>query len=83
ASHTCALEALFARLAEQGLLPQVCAIGHRVAHGGNDFKHSVRLTASVIERIRELSALAPLHNPANLIGIEAAMALLPALPQVA
>ncbi|HFI5639459.1 TPA: propionate kinase [Raoultella planticola] len=83
ASHTCALEALFARLAEQALLPQVCAIGHRVAHGGNDFKHSVRLTAPVIERIRELSALAPLHNPANLIGIEAAMALLPELPQVA
>lgn len=83
ASHTCALEALFARLAEQTLLPQVCAIGHRVAHGGNDFKHSVRLTAPVIERIRELSALAPLHNPANLIGIEAAMALLPELPQVA
>ncbi|HHT7471943.1 TPA: propionate kinase [Raoultella planticola] len=83
ASHTCALEALFARLAEQALLPQVGAIGHRVAHGGNDFKHSVRLTAPVIERIRELSALAPLHNPANLIGIEAAMALLPELPQVA
>jgi propionate kinase len=57
-SHTCALEALFARLAGQALLPQVCAIGHRVAHGGNDFKHSVRLTAPVIERIRELSALA-------------------------
>lgn len=83
ASHTCALQALFARLAGQALLPQVCAIGHRVAHGGNDFKHSVRLTAPVIERIRELSALAPLHNPANLIGIEAAMALLPELPQVA
>ena len=82
-SHTCALKALFARLAGQALLPQVCAIGHRVAHGGNDFKHSVRLTAPVIERIRELSALAPLHNPANLIGIEAAMALLPELPQVA
>ncbi len=83
ASHTCALQALFARLAGQALLPQVCAIGHRVAHGGNDFKHSVRLTAPVIERIRELSALAPLHNPANLIGIEATMALLPELPQVA
>ncbi|HAT1611472.1 TPA: propionate kinase [Raoultella planticola] len=83
ASHTCALEVLFTRLTEQALLPQVCAIGHRVAHGGSDFKHSVRLTASVIERIRELSALAPLHNPANLIGIDAAMALLPELPQVA
>lgn len=83
ASHNCALQALFVRLDALALLPDVGAIGHRVAHGGSDFKHSVRLTPTVIERIRELSALAPLHNPANLIGIEAAMALLPELPQVA
>lgn len=83
ASHTSALKALFAQLDKQALLPRVCAIGHRVAHGGSDFKHSVLLTDSVISRIRELSALAPLHNPANLTGIEAAMTLLPQLPQVA
>lgn len=82
-SHTCALKALFARLDELALLPDVSAIGHRVAHGGNDFKHSVRLTPTIIERIRELSVLAPLHNPANLVGIDAAMTLLPELPQVA
>lgn len=54
-----------------------------MAHGGSDFKHSVLLTDDVITRIRELSVLAPLHNPANLTGIDAAMSLLPHLPQVA
>jgi len=82
-SHHSALQALFARLDDLALLPQICAIGHRVAHGGSDFKQSVLLTAAVITRIRELSALAPLHNPANLIGIDTAMSLLPDLPQVA
>lgn len=82
-SHVSALKALFARLDESALLPRVCAIGHRVAHGGSDFKQSVLLTDAVIARIHELSALAPLHNPANLTGIKAAMALLPHLPQVA
>ncbi len=82
-NHHSALKALFAKLANLGLLPHVCAIGHRVAHGGSDFKHSVLITASVIARIRELSALAPLHNPANLTGIEVALTLLPELPQVA
>lgn len=83
ASHEHALSALFARLSAQRLLETLCAIGHRVAHGGSDFKQSVLVTDEVIERIRALSALAPLHNPANLVGIEAARALLPALPQVA
>ena len=82
-SHDCALKLLFSRLESMQLLSRVCAIGHRVAHGGSDFSQSVRLTDSVIQRIRELSALAPLHNPANLTGIESAMALLPDLPQVA
>jgi len=82
-SHNCALKLLFSRLEKMKLLSRVCAIGHRVAHGGSDFSQSVRLTDSVISRIRELSALAPLHNPANLTGIESAMSLLPHLPQVA
>ncbi|AYH03208.1 propionate kinase [Pectobacterium parmentieri] len=82
-SHNSALNTLFATLDERMLLPRLCAIGHRVAHGGSDFKQSVLLTPEVIARIRELSTLAPLHNPANVVGIEAAMSLLPALPQVA
>lgn len=83
ASHIFALQTLFAKLDSLALLPRVCAIGHRVAHGGSDFTQSVLLTGSVITRIRELSDLAPLHNPANLTGIDAALALLPSLPQVA
>lgn len=82
-THNSALKTLFSRLDNMGMLEHVCAIGHRVAHGGRDFKQSVLLTPSVIARICELSALAPLHNPANLIGIEATLSLLPQLPQVA
>ena len=81
--HSHALKVLFDNLHQQGLLNRVFAIGHRVAHGGNTFKQSALLTPQVIACIRELSPLAPLHNPANLTGIEAAMALLPDLPQVA
>lgn len=83
ASHASALTALFSTLNKQGLLSRLSAIGHRVAHGGSDFKQSVLITPSVIACIRELSALAPLHNPANLIGIEAAISLLPRLAHVA
>lgn len=83
AHHNSALKALFARLEQLMLLPRVCAIGHRVAHGGSEFTQSALLTPAVIARIGELCALAPLHNPANLVGIEAAMSLLPTLPQVA
>jgi len=83
ASHLRALEALFAKLREQQLLKTIVAIGHRVAHGGSDFKRSVLITEAVTEKIRALSTLAPLHNPANLTGIEAARALLPTLPHIA
>ncbi|POP46280.1 propionate kinase [Superficieibacter electus] len=82
-SHHHALSQLFAKLEAMALLPRLCAIGHRVAHGGSDFQQSVLIDAPVIARIRELSALAPLHNPANLTGINAAITLLPHLPQVA
>lgn len=83
ASHQHALKVLFAKLDEQQLLEAINAVGHRVAHGGSDFKRSVLVTDDVIEKVRALSVLAPLHNPANLIGIEAARALLPALPHIA
>jgi len=83
ANHHGALKILFDELNQRKLLPAVKAIGHRVAHGGSEFKHSVLINIGVIEKIRALSVLAPLHNPANLIGIEAAMALLPGVPQVA
>lgn len=59
------------------------AIGHRVVHGGERFQESTRINESVLETIRELSHLAPLHNPANLIGIEATLKHYPEVPQVA
>ncbi|MHC4253836.1 MAG: acetate/propionate family kinase [Planctomycetota bacterium] len=66
-----------------GSLDQVDAVGHRLVHGGDVYSDSVVIDDAVIETARELSALAPLHNPANLAGIEAARALLPDRPHVA
>jgi acetate kinase len=57
--------------------------GHRVVHGGERFTASVRVDDSVIAAVRSLDHLAPLHNPANLAGIEAVREVLPDLPQVA
>lgn len=59
------------------------AIGHRVVHGGEKFKQSVKIDADVIRGIEDCSALAPLHNPAHLVGIHAAQAAFPNLPNVA
>ncbi|MDX1295265.1 MAG: acetate kinase, partial [Sulfurimonadaceae bacterium] len=58
-------------------------IGHRVVHGGESFHEPVIIDDGVIETIDALSALAPLHNPANLKGIRVAMKLAPHVPQVA
>jgi len=62
---------------------RIVAIGHRVAHGGETFCHSMVIDVQVLDTIRELQQLAPLHNAANIAGIEAAMELLPEIPQVA
>lgn len=62
---------------------QIQAIGHRIVHGGEKFTHSVIIDESVIHGIEDCAALAPLHNPAHLIGIRAAQASFPKLPQVA
>ncbi|HVB73124.1 MAG TPA: acetate kinase [Ktedonobacteraceae bacterium] len=57
--------------------------GHRVVHGGTKFEDSVFVTPQVKAAIREMAVLAPVHNPANLVGIEAIEHLAPAVPQVA
>jgi acetate kinase len=62
---------------------EISAIGHRVVHGGDKFTSSALINAEVIEKIRECIPLAPLHNPHNLAGIEAATRLFPGIPQVA
>lgn len=61
----------------------ICAVGHRVVHGGETYSGSVRIDQHVIDEIRRLIPIAPLHNPPNLTGIEESMRLLPNVPQVA
>lgn len=70
---------------DKGILKSVSeidAVGHRVAHGGEFFSSSVKVDADVIEKIERCCELAPLHNPANLLGIKAMEKLIPGLPQV-
>ena len=62
---------------------EICAVGHRVAHGGENFKASVKITPKVKQDIEKCCELAPLHNPANLKGILSIDAILPEVPQVA
>ena len=64
-------------------LTEINAVGHRVAHGGELFKQSTLIDDKVIDGIKQLCELAPLHNPANLLGIEAVKTLMPNVPQVA
>jgi acetate kinase len=62
---------------------ELLGIGHRVVHGGEAFREPVLIDENVMETIRDLIPLAPLHNPANLLGIEAAQRVFPGVPQVA
>lgn len=65
------------------LASQILAVGHRIVHGGEKFTRSVIIDDQVIKGIEDCASLAPLHNPAHLIGIRAAMASFPSLPQIA
>lgn len=64
-------------------LDEIEAIGHRVVHGGEKFSSSVLIDENVISEIEECSALAPLHNPANILGIRACQKIMPGVPNVA
>src|SRR4030042_6102532 len=64
-------------------LSDISAIGHRVVHGGEKFSKSVIINLEVLKTFKELAGLAPLHNPPNIMGIEAAMELLPNIPHMA
>ena len=63
-------------------LEELDAVGHRMVHGGEKFNQSVRLTPEVMEAFAACNDLAPLHNPANIKGVNAVTALLPNIPQV-
>ena len=64
-------------------MDEIGAVGHRVVHGGEKFASSVLITDEVMAAIEECNPLAPLHNPANIIGIKACQALMPNTPMVA
>ncbi len=66
-----------------GDLKEIKAVGHRVAHGGEKFTHSVRIDDNVINQIKDLCDLAPLHNPGALQGIAAMQEVLPGIPMAA
>jgi acetate kinase len=68
---------------EKGLAEQFAAVGHRIVHGGEKFTQSVIIDDEVLEGIEECASLAPLHNPAHILGIKAAQAAFPSLPQIA
>lgn len=85
-THDAALELLFCQFIEQRILKdlaEICAIGHRVVHGGEYYNEAVKIDTKVLKRLKELCSLAPLHNPHNIEGIEACKNLLPKIPQVA
>ncbi|MGW8365588.1 acetate kinase [Streptomyces wedmorensis] len=86
ADHAAALKAVAGELTADGLgldSPELASIGHRVVHGGLRFTQPTVIDDEVLAEIERLVPVAPLHNPANLIGIRTAMALRPDLPQVA
>ena len=66
-----------------GSMKEIDAVGHRVVHGGEKFAKSVLIDDEVMAAIEECNPLAPLHNPANIIGIRACQALMPGVPMVA
>jgi acetate kinase len=84
--HAAALRALAEELRTDGLgldSPKLAAIGHRVVHGGTRFTEPTLIDDRMVDTLRDLVPLAPLHNPANITGIEVARTLRPDLPQIA
>lgn len=87
-THAAGLETIMDALVGEPLgvlssLAEISAVGHRAVHGGDIFTGSVVVNDDVIAKLEECSPLAPLHNPANLMGIVEAQRLLPDIPQVA
>ena len=86
ADHNEAIKVMSEMLRESKTLVdtgELSGIGHRVVHGGEDFHEPVRIDDTVVSAIEELIPLAPLHNPANLMGIQVAREHVPLIPQVA
>ncbi len=87
-THKEAIELILKTITDKeiGVIPDMSvikAVGHRVLHGGDKFTKSVLITPEVIETFRSVQDLGPLHNPANIMGIEAAQKVMPGVPQCA
>ena len=76
--HELALQKILALLEQYHFV----AVGHRVVHGGREYSEAVRVDQHVLDEVKRLKILAPLHNPANALGIEAVEAIYPDIPQV-
>ena len=88
ADHTAAIKLVLDALTDEKTgvvksLDEIGAVGHRIVHGGENFASSTLITEEVIRAIEECNDLAPLHNPANLIGIRACQELMDGTPMVA
>lgn len=77
-SHKLALQRILELLEQYHFI----AVGHRVVHGGREYSEAVRVDDHVLDEVKRLKVLAPLHNPANALGIEAVQAIYPDIPQV-
>lgn len=85
-NHTEAVSLLLKKLMEHHIiasLQDIDGVGHRVVHGGEIFSDSVVINDHVLQKIEEVSPLAPLHNPANIVGIKAFQKVLPNVPAIA
>lgn len=85
--HSAAIQAVLAALTDDvcGVitsLDEIDAVGHRLVHGGEKFASSVVIDDAVIKQVEECNELAPLHNPANLVGVRACRAAMPGIPMV-
>ncbi|NQU75853.1 MAG: acetate kinase, partial [Planctomycetes bacterium] len=81
-NHTAAMRQVLAKLTDPAVgviagVEEIDGVGHRVVHAGERYSDSVRIYGEVIDVIRDYFMLSPLHNPANLAGIEASMAAMP------
>lgn len=86
--HTAAVKNVIAKLTDENVgviadLSEISAVGHRMVHGGENFTGSVVINEEIISAIEECNDLAPLHNPANLIGVRSCQEIMPGVPMVA
>ena len=81
--HVAAMGSILDWLRKAGYNSSVAAVGHRIVHGGPDYAEPVLIDNGTLAKLRALIPLAPLHQPHNVAGIEAAMKAFPSMPQVA